>query len=161
MKKSEAIKILEKQIDRIHEDHLIRDNNWVQETNTYLKKFFGPNSDQSKKFDENAWDHENGMGEPNETLRIEIATHFLKECIFQIKKFGLHKESKLNFLTTWPDWIVALLFPAIFSIGLTIGKYTSDLQNVELRRENENLKESIPSDTISYKVKNNVRYPKN
>jgi len=70
---------------------------------------------------------------------------FLNDCINTIKNIGLHKEPKHNFLNQLSDSIIVLILTTIGIVSFGLGKYISDVQNIELKIENENYKKSFIS----------------
>ncbi len=132
MTNKKAINILKKQIDKLKTDN-DRTKEWTFQTRTYIENFFGKESKEFlyiNKFSFFNMYHDD----------VEL---FLNNCIELIENVGLKKNHKTNFLFTLPDWVVYLILPGLFSAGLAFGKYSSDLQNIELKRELQLLKDSI------------------
>ena len=88
---------------------------------------------------------------------------FLNDCINIISNKGLYKSPKSNFLSTIPDWLLSLIIPALVVLGTLLGKYLSDVQNIELKRENKILLNKLsvsPTDSITNKDKDLSNKPK-
>ncbi|NOQ26014.1 MAG: hypothetical protein GQ564_11680 [Bacteroidales bacterium] len=147
MNKRIAIKIMRTQLAKVESSEKFSEiaNTWQLQTTTYVCNFFGENSSEYE------WIN-------HAELRGEYKADpipFLNNCIETINNIGLYKRPKSNFLTSAPNWLIMLLFPFIFSAGIAIGKYSSDLQNIELRRELKSCLNSLsnPSDKISDEIK--------
>jgi len=147
MNKKTAIKILRKQLAKAEDPETfeIIQNAWKVQTKTYICNFFGEESNEYK------WISEVTLY----GLYKADPIPFLKNCIETINNIGLYKKPKANFLISAPNWLIMLLFPFIFSTGLAIGKYSSDLQNIELKRELKSCHKSLsnPNLKISKEVK--------
>ena len=164
MRKKEAIKILNKQIKKLQTNPENTRYSWKIETHTYIVKFFGESSKQAEYINNISWT--NSWTTPEKVVINVIS--FLNDCINTIETIGLYKEKRQNFLTTLPDWVVSLIFPGLISVGLIIGKYTSDLQNIELKRKIEQLEQrggssptfiTTSSDTIPNNSEKSVKNP--
>lgn len=144
MDKKSAITIINKQIYKLSKlekpSHF--ESTWLVQTKTYIDKFFGNESNESKWF--------SNLSPGSKYAPDPIP--FLNDCIETINHIGLYKKPKSNLLSTIPNWIIILLLPALLTLGIMIGRYTSDVQNIELKREVKLLKESISSRSDSYKV---------
>jgi hypothetical protein len=156
MNRNKAISILKNQIEKIKTPEG-KTSEWSMQTKSYVKSFFGEDSIQFEYFQTFSF---------FSTYTYDPVL-FLNECIEFIKNNGLYKVPKKNFLESLPNWLIMLLIPALFSAGLAIGKYTSDLQNIELKRELKELKnnKSLIPDTsanhITKKIEYNNENPKN
>lgn len=156
MKVKKAISILTEQSEKLKQLELFTTHNWTVETQTYLSEFFGKGSYQSEHFRMNLTDIKS-----NE--KKEKIISFLNDCINIISNKGLYKSPKSNFLSTIPDWLLSLIIPALVVLGTLLGKYLSDVQNIELKRENKILLNKLsvsPTDSITNKDKDLSNKPK-
>ena len=147
MKRKKAISILGKQIDKIKNKDG-QTSVWEIQTKAYIKLFFGKDSKQFDYFERFSFSSQYTYD----------PIPFLKECIEFIENSGLFKAPKKNFLETVPNWLIMLFIPFLFSVGLAFGKYSSDLQNIEYKREIKILRDSISSASAS-KIPNEIEYP--
>jgi len=113
-KKQKAITILQRQRNKLEKlkNPTDIDVDWVIQTKTYIDKFFGENSPQSKRL----------IGVPIAQETTPNFIPFLKDCIETINDIGLYKKPKTNFLYTIPEWAASLLLTLIFIIGVTVGE---------------------------------------
>lgn len=132
MRRKKAISILNNQILKIKEKDG-QTSVWEMQTKAYIKLLFGNESMQFEYFERFSF----SSGYTYDPIP------FLRECIEYIENKGVYKMPKKNFLETVPNWLIMLIIPFLFSVGLATGKYSSDLQNIEYRREIKNLQDSI------------------
>ena len=144
MRKKAAISILKNQISKL-DDSSNHTESWIIETHTYIEKFFGEKSRQGQFFQSVSFKPYPGF---SVQLKITETKKHLEDCANTIKNVGLHKPPKNNFFSQLPDWLLVLILTALASVSFLIGKYTSDLQNIELRRENSELKSNQIKDDI-------------
>lgn len=151
MNKKKAITILENQIKSLDKYFSgdSYDMTWKIQTLAYLKKIFGEESSQFEYFNK---------------IRISSQkpdpTRFLNECIEVVKNIGVYKEPKKNILSSLHDSIIAIIITAIGTVSFSVGKYTSDAQNIELKIENKELSDSLSlfkSGKITNVEKNNTK----
>jgi hypothetical protein len=137
MNKKTAITILNRQIDKLKILESPKDYSydWLVQTTTYIDNFFGLDSNQSKRIKDN----------PIGCSHTSNLIPFLNDCIETIMNIGLYKKPKINLLSSIPNWIIILILPALVTLGVLLGKYTSDIQNIELKREVKILNDSISS----------------
>jgi hypothetical protein len=120
-----------------------RNDAWISITKSLIKDYFGAESEQFKYirgFDfsdllfADKWDEENQIKKNT----IEVS-QFLDGCIELLKTRPLYKEPKTNFLMRLDNSsLVTLLLGVLAIIGpicFAWGKYSSDLQNIELKQQ--------------------------
>ena len=165
MNSRKAIEILQKQKLKLDNPNFLKDENWVFQTASYIKDFFGENSTEYffiSKFQFSAYysnldSKQDAIGRLN--AQTPKAKKYLENCIETISNKGLYKQPKTNFLNRISDtalWtIISISFTGLIYVGFFFGNLYSDKQNIEIKKENENLKDSISS---IYKHTN--KYPK-
>lgn len=135
MNKKTAIKVIEIQIqklDKFHEKKLY-DLVWKTQTTQYIKQIFGESSEQ---FDYMSTAKVQSPYSPD-------PTKFLDSCIDSVKNVGVYKEPKKNILSSLSDSLIVLILTTIGIVSFALGKYTSDTQNIELKRDNKELIDSL------------------
>ncbi|MBA6156473.1 hypothetical protein H3Z83_08110 [Tenacibaculum sp. S7007] len=150
MRKNKAISILENQIKKLGKKENLN-HRWTIETRTYLKEFFGEDSEQLQFLKDFNW--KPGIASEPEIYKPTIEK-FLYDCISTIKNIGLKKEVTENWFSKIPNWIMSLSLTGLFGLGIVIGNVTNDKQNFELRQENKVLKRELlnkTEDTLSIK----------
>jgi hypothetical protein len=159
MKLEEAIKCLTEQKNNIPTDKLFY-KNWLNETSSYIKLFFGENSDQYKRIKQftfrvqpekhyyKFFDKEipNPNYDPSDTP--EVAKDFLDSCINSLNNTkSIYQVKKVSFFASLSEtaiWtIIGITIPSLISIGLFFGNLYSDKQNIELRQNNKTLNDSL------------------
>ena len=160
MNKNKAIKIINTQIEKLKSSKDNRNESWTIETQTYIIHFFGKDSHQNDFFKYYSWSLQPDF-DPDVQEKETII--FLNDCINTIKNVGLYKEPKINFLNQLSDSIIVLILTTIGIVSFGLGKYISDVQNIELKIENENYKKlSItPTNTDTNKAPKNTNKVKN
>lgn len=78
---------------------------------------------------------------------IEEAKMRIDQCIDSIKKFGLYKAPKKNFLETLNNGWILFMLGALGSGAFLVGKYTSDVDAMETRRELKTVQERLEATT--------------
>ena len=150
----QAIEILERQKAKLPVDRLDQQN-WINETATYLTSFLGPNHDQTKRVrgftfkqsvkghDSGFWGYqENANYDPND--KQDIAKSIIDSCIGILKTTNkLYKEPKTNFLSTLSKEFIWTIIVALLGLGWLVGQYITDVKNFDIRQENKILKDSI------------------
>ncbi|MBK5212275.1 MAG: hypothetical protein JJE55_01280 [Flavobacteriaceae bacterium] len=143
IKKSKAIKILKKQKNKL-DNPGYQNSTWILQTRTYITKFFGYKSEQ--------WMHiasfsfTSSFRETNslqKSLNVRLIKDFLDDCIETIKDVGLTKEEKKNWFFLMPNWVITVVIPSLCLLSFYIGLIVSNQQNVDLKQENKELKQSI------------------
>jgi len=130
-----------------------KNQNWVFQTASYIKDFFGENSTEFSFISQfhfhvvsSNWDSPDDVRRWLAEKPIE-ARRFLDNCVETLQHKGLHKQPKQNFLYRLSDtalWtIISIAVPGLISIGLFFGNMYSDRQNIELRQGNELLRDSL------------------
>lgn len=148
-----AIDILQKQKAKIDDTTHTNDDNWVFQTASYIKDFFGDKSTEYSFIAQfhfyvksTSWDSDKDVSRWLSEKPVE-AKKYLDNCIETLQHKGLvHKP---NFLQRFSDnalWAsISIILPMIWGFGFLIGQYTSDVKNFELRQENKSLKDSLSS----------------
>lgn len=149
-----AIEILKNQkdkLDRPNEFH--RDENWVFQTASYIKDFFGDKSTEYSFISQFSFGVLRSNSDSDEDVRRWIADKpiqvkkYLDNCIETLQHKGLFKQPKHNFLYRLSDTAFWTLLPLVgtglLSIGFFFGNLYSDKQNIELRQDNKTLKDSL------------------
>jgi len=155
MTDNQAIKILQQQIDRLRNNSSNRSSAWNNETKRYIVEFFGENSiEYDRYWYFGAWWIINpaiDKSVPNTVEHQEKQVIALLESFINtIKNLGITRKPKMNFLYTIPNWILSLIFPALVLLGIIVGKYLDNVENIRLMQkseklelENKNLKQKI------------------
>jgi hypothetical protein len=171
MNNKKAIQILESQIEKLDNPKIRKDENWIFQTASYIKDFFGKDSAEYT-FISNfnfkiPFNHYDSKTFPLEQLNLEIlkSRQYLENCIETINVKGLYKHPKTNILNRISEtalWsIITVLAPIIFFSGYYFGNLYSNTQNIELKIENKTLKDSLfifrkHSQNISEKQANKI-----
>ena len=165
MRKSKAINLLKQQIDKLNDENYFKDENWCNQTRTYLKDIFGEKSEEylrlkNFRFVYYEKDKEIPEWSKNELdSNIENAINFLLSCIETIKTIGITTENKNIFSKYKTLEIIGFLITLgliIYGIGNYFGYEKADKQNIELRQENKLLKDSLTTLRTTFKVPNNI-----
>lgn len=139
MKKKHAIQVLRKQINKL--DHNTNLNNkWTVQTKSYLKAFFGTDSEQYEYFKDFRWKH--GVADDPEK-HVKPVSIFLNDCIEVIQDIGLKKEEKKNFLSRIPDWSIIPIIASLIFIGGILGRYQKDIAFIRMEEKIEKLQDSL------------------
>lgn len=149
-----AIDILKNQkdkLDRPNEFH--RDENWVFQTASYIKDFFGDKSTEYSFISQFSFGVLRSNWDSDEDVRRWIADKpiqvkkYLDNCIETLQNKGLLQQPRQNFLYRLSDTALWTLLPLVatglLSIGFFFGNLYSDKQNIELRQDNKILKDSL------------------
>lgn len=145
MRKSTRIKILKIQIDKLDDEKYKKDQKWTIQTLTYINRFFGVDSPQSKYMNDfkfHGYIPHNATKEYIEKDRIEqieSVKRFLQDCIEIVNNNGIYVR-KNNFLERLSNQtliaLIIFLIPSIIYVGYLFGIATTDSRNVMLRQEN-------------------------
>jgi hypothetical protein len=176
MNNKKAIEILQKQKLKLDNPNILKDETWVFQTASYIKDFFGENSSEYtfiSKFEFKAY-YTNYGSEQDAVRELNAKTpkakKYLENCIETISNKGLYKQPKTNFLNRISEtalWtIISISFTGLIYVGFFFGNLYSDKQNIELKTENEKLKDSISifkqqMNAISNKISNEITTQKN
>ena len=147
MRKKKAIKILEQQRQKVLNPHYQNNQEWIFETASYIKNFFGVNSAEYAWISQFKWYVKSGntavvsTEEIHEILgkKSKKMVLFLNNCKLILENKGLYKIPKNNVLSNISN--VALLgtlltmASIIFGIGFYFG--TKKTQKDFIRIENE------------------------
>jgi len=155
MKLKKAIQILEEQKQKVLSPDHPNNDEWIIETASYIKDFFGFNSTEYSRIAQFKWGVFTTTNTSAEDLNQEIAYKkkniilFLDNCKRTLRNKGLFKEQKNNLLS---DKSNAALIGTIFTISTIvfgIGFYfgTEKTNNELIRTEDElvKLKDSLSS----------------
>ena len=147
-----AIFILKAQKDKL-DNFDNKNQNWVFQTASYIKDFFGENSTEFSFISQFHFHVVSSICDSPEDIRRWLAEkpveaeRFLDNCIETLQHKGLFKQPKQNFLYRLSDTALWTLIPLIgtglLSIGFFFGNLYSDKQNIELRQDNKLLKDSL------------------
>jgi hypothetical protein len=148
-----AIDILQKQKAKIDDPQHRNDDNWVFQTASYIKDFFGFESTEYSFIGQFHFYVQSTNWDSDEVVRYRLsekpieAKKFLDNCIETLQHKGLFKKPKQNFLNRLSDtalWtIISITVPGLITIGVFFGNMYSDKQNIELRQDNKLLKDSL------------------
>ena len=121
MTKTKAIEILNKQIVKLEKDQVDK-NQWNLQTNTYLRSFFGEDSEQSVYLNYHTWNYNQLEGSGQIKDKKQPVIDFIGDCIDTIQDLGLKKlDPKGNFLTRisdkWAVTVVSSLVVVAFFLG--------------------------------------------
>lgn len=135
MRKSQAIKILEKQkqifIEKNYQDRSV----WKQLTSSYILDFLGQESSEYYAFYKFSFD---AVATSNEQLESIIARKdkamigLIDNCIDKIKLNGLPKNQNKNVLSTYDNWKLITIAVAIFIAGLTVGIWINEKLSIHI-----------------------------
>jgi hypothetical protein len=153
MNNKKAIQNLKSQIEKLDNPKIYKDENWIFQTASYIKDFFGQDSAQytfisnfNFKIPFNQYDSKT-FASKQLNLKILKSRQYLENCIETINVKGLYKHPKTNFLNRISEtalWsIITVLLPIIFFSGYYFGNLYSNTQNIELKIENKTLKDSL------------------
>lgn len=155
MTEKKAIEILKNQIKTFDNVSIYKDSVWVSKTASYIKSFFGFDSEEYKhiinfKFDIPYDKFESEISVTNKRKDKHIRMiQYLENCIELIQNKGLYKTPKTNFLNRISEtaiWtIISVSFVGLLTIGSLFGNWYSNTQNVELKIYNKKLEDSISS----------------
>lgn len=154
MTTKQAIEILKRQRAKLDQPN---DETWIFQTASFIKDFFGEKSvefDMISNFNFDKYIISMWLLDPNHQNVLKIintAKNILDSCIETLQVKGLYKPT--NFLTTLSDTALWTIIPfvviAVFSGGLLVGQYFSDIKNIELRQQlqkcNDNSSITIPT----------------
>jgi len=148
-----AIEILKKQRDKLDSPKSNNNQNWIFQTASYVKDFFGEDSTEFSFISQFHFHVVSTNYDRPDDIRRWLAEkpiearRFLDNCIETLEHKGLFKQPKQNFLNRLSDTALWTLIPLIgtglLSIGFFFGNLYSDKQNIELRQDNKLLKDSL------------------
>lgn len=118
MKKEKAIQILNGQIDKLNQRGAKVDTPWVNQTSSYIKDFFGKDSDEYKYITSPSF-RPVPMFLPDDWTQTEanwrlIAINFLNNCIESIKNKGLYR-NPFSFILKMKTEVILFIITLIFS----------------------------------------------
>lgn len=148
MTDKQAISIIQSQIDKLKNSNENRNFSWTNETRAYIVEFFGKDSEQNSYFNDfNSWwklipsiDKDFPESIDNNEKNV---IKFLEGCIDIIKNIGIVKKPKVNYLHTLPEWVITMVLPSLIVLGIMIGKYLNDVENLKLTNKIELLEIQI------------------
>jgi len=174
MNTKKAISILLRQKSKLLDKNFYKDENWVFQTASYIKDFFGDNSTEYSFISRFTFTIKVLNVTPaDEKRRLlaekeESAIKFLDNCIETLQNKGIYKSDKNNFLRNLDNaTIIGLIIffgSTLFGIGYYFGTEKVNKENIELSGQvkilNDSLKlyrqidSSRDIDTINVKNKN-------
>ena len=150
MRKKKAIKILEEQKQKVLSSDHLNDDEWIIETASYIRDFFGFESTEYFRFAKFKWHVKSISGESNESTIERLNKNksdiiqFLENCKRTLNNKGLLKEPKKNFLSDKSTFeLLGILF-AIGLFGFGIGYWTKKFEIFSVVSQTEK-SISIPS----------------
>lgn len=153
MNRKKAKAILLKQKSKLTDINYYNDENQVFQTGSYIKDLFGENSTEYNfisRFTFTIKVMSNTTVDERRQLLIEkeeSAIKFIDNCIETIENKGLYKSEKVNFLKSLDNstliGVIIFFGSTIFAIGYYFGTEKINVENIELKRDNEILKDSI------------------
>jgi hypothetical protein len=161
MKLNKAIKILEEQKQKIVNNEVSKNQEWIVETASYIKDFFGFESVEYSRIAQFKWGLFVSNEESTESIRARGVQNendilqFIDNCKRTLSNKGLFKEPKNNLLSDKSNAsLIGILF-AISSLVFGVGFYfgTEKTNNDLIRTENElnKLKDSfLLIDTLDF-----------
>ncbi len=172
MRKSRRIEILKQQIEKLNDEKYEKDEKWTIQTLTYINRFFGENSPQSKYIKEFKFQgyieypYTKEDQEKDKIKQINDAKRFLHDCIEVINN-DVAVLKKHNFLERFGNNVVIPIItaaiPGLLTVGYIFGVSTTDSKNIELRQENKALikeksilKDSLNTVRTTFKIPNNI-----
>lgn len=171
MKLKRAIKILEEQKQKVLSSDHPNNEEWIFETASYIKEFFGINSTEYSWISQFKW-HVKYIDSPfidnEKDVDFELkqkpkkAVTFLENCKNVLKNKGLYKEPKKNLLSDFNNWKLITIFIAIFIAGLTSGIWLNEKKSFSFNsfiqnntKDNTNSKREITESEQKKPVNNN------
>lgn len=153
MNKRKAIKILKQQKDKIKKN---QNNQWIIETASYVKDFFGSDSVEYSWICKFKWsvsfvtiDGEKPKWVANAMKQKPYeASKFLENCISVLKNKGVYKKPKINFFSEYSNWKVLGILFAVLVFGFWIGYWTKDF---EIFSKGKKYKDSFSSTVVNTK----------
>jgi hypothetical protein len=150
MNKKLSKELLLKQIDKLGKPQFQTNEIWINKTSSLIKDFFGDNSEEYKFITRFQYKKElitaGAIGRLVITNTKEV-TQFLNDCMDTLDHKGLYRELRTNFVMRLDNGtLVALIFGLLAILGPTCfawGKYSSDLQNIELKQQVKAQQDSI------------------
>lgn len=158
MTKKKAIEILTTQKNKIDDQNYPNDENWVSQTASYIRSFFGENSNEFKlistfKFYVTHFDPVEEEINVRYSPKMENnAKIFIDNCIETLTVKGIYKEPNVNFLYKMTDQgvigLISLICIPVFSAGYFCGNYFAinkvDAQKIEMKKKIDSLNKLLP-----------------
>jgi len=141
MRKLDAIKILQQQIDSLKNGNIDR-SNWSSQTKRYIIEIFGEDSTEFDRFGDfrNWWIVYPSIGIPPTSTeeKDQKVASFLENCIETIKNLGVTEKPKFNFLYTMKTEYVILLLTGIVVVSFGLGTLTGILTESKETNKQDN-----------------------
>jgi hypothetical protein len=121
--------------------------NWLRKIHGYADQFFEKGSHPHYMLGRIELTLRSTLGplDKQHTEAIAEAKSRIDHCIDHIERFGLYRPPRKNLLATWSNSLIILILSAIGAGTFLVGKYTSDVSAMELRRELKELRDSLHS----------------
>jgi hypothetical protein len=158
MNKKKSIEILKSQKAKIDDPNHKNDTNWVFQTASYIKDFFGKDSTEYDFIRNFQFEVNYSVYDSPDIILREIkekndqAKRFIDNCIETINQKGLTKGNEGNFLQkfndTWLSTLLVLLLTTVATVSFMLGKYISNVENFSLKKENEELQSILKNNGI-------------
>jgi len=149
MNKRIAVEMLNKQKIKLSQTNADLFYTWKIQTTTYIKEIFGEHSNEYlfiNKFSQYIVYSDLSYDKQLDKKREEL-NQYLGNCIETLSHIHIYKPPKRNFLNRVDNKILVPIIIALagglWTLGFRIGQNSSDIKNIELKMENNNLKDSI------------------
>ncbi len=162
MNKRKAIKILEEQKQKILSSEHPNDDEWIFETASYIKDFFGFDSTEYSWISQFKWhvayiDHPffDNEDEADRELRQKPkkAIRFLNDCKRTLENKGLYKAPKNNLVSDKSNFELIGIVVAISIFIFWIGYWTKSIEIFSVLKQNKE-STSFSSDSTTQKISN-------
>ena len=158
MTKKKAVRLIEQKIDEAKKLPDGYSGEWPRITSSIVCKVLEPKSDEHYRVEQmsnvhfSAHYHGGNIATAGHLARTDIINR-LTHALEQIKVHGPYNPPRPNFLSTVSDgaiWTtIGIAVPAIFFAGHIVGKYSSDMEKVELRQEVRHLNERLSAPAVA------------
>lgn len=165
MRKSKAIRMLNRQISKLEDNNFLPDEKFVIHTQDYIMYFFGVNSPQFDYISRYNYHFYPKRGDTDEKIKenLELTKNdvkqFIRDCIEIIEYKGTVNQNhnfleRVNNIALIP--IIITISFGLLTVGYIFGVSTTDSKNIELRQENKQLKDSLSFVKPTFKIPNNI-----
>ncbi|WP_298146839.1 hypothetical protein [Flavobacterium sp.] len=159
MNRKKAIEILQKQKQKLDNPNFLKDENWVFQTASYIKDFFGESSTEYffiSKFEFTAYyskpdSKQDAIGRLN--AKTPKAKKYLENCIETISNKGLYKHPKKNLVSDKSNFELIGIVITISIFVFWIGYWVKSVELFSSKNKTEN-STSFLSNTVSQKITN-------
>lgn len=157
MNNKKAIEILKKQIEKLDDSTIYKDNNWTFQTASYIKDFFGKESTEYifiSKFNfkvlASSWEDDKDV--KRQLLdKHKKAKVYLENCIETISNKGLYKYPKTNIVSDKSNFELISIVIAISLFAFGIGYWAKNIELFSIENKNE-VSKSLSSYGTSQKI---------